>query len=313
MKKLSFNLILIAISAILMVSIHSCSKQRLQEEEEEEPELSEYSSPDSFYDANKPQEQEYEITQDGPGPLVGQKGTKIWLGKDLLMHQNGDSVQYPFTIKLIELYTPQDMILYNMPTIAGGDILVTDGEIRVRAFKDGEELKLRPGRVWWSGVPCADPQAQMDVFYGIEGAEFVDWTDDASVVDPTVSDSLTSIDIDSTGYFLNLPYLGWINCDYFYNSSEQKTTITFSSETDVLTNVDKFIYFSGIKSLMQVYGNVSGEIPIGTSATIICIGIGSDSKLHYYSKEISVADNQVVNVTMVETTEDSLMSFLAGL
>lgn len=315
MKTTFFNLITLG---FLLILLSNCSKDRI--EPKDEPLLNQYSSNNlnDFYNTYKQPEQEFEITQDGNGPIIGNQGTKIWAPKSIFMKQDSSDIDYPYTIKLIELYKPKDMILYNMPTISAGNILVTDGEIRVRAFKDGQELLLKPYHTYTAFMPSTSPSSQMQIFYGKNAGSYTDWTSNLSAVNSTPNlDSIASITVvsDSTqnGYMLNIPQMNWINCDYFYGSSEPLTSISFMSETDELTNIDKFIYFDQIHSVMQVYGNTSGLIPIGTSAKIICFAKNSSGIMYWYKQDVIVSNNLVINVVMTETSDTDLLNYLAGL
>lgn len=284
---------------VLVLILSQCSKERL---EEKEPELNKYGSLDAFYTTYRPAEQTFTINRNGKGPIIGKHGTKMWVDSTIFMYSNGTDITYPFTIRLLELYSPKDMILYNMPTVSGGQLLVTGGEIRVRAFKDADELVLKPGKVYptYFPGPAADPK--MEIFYGKQLGSLVDWTNAPS----------TTVTVDSGYYKALLPKIGWINCDYFYNYSS-KTTIAFSSKTDDLTNVAKFLYFDGIKSLMQVYGNTSGEIPVGTSVKIICFAANDQGKLFYYSKSMTTGASNPLEIELTEVSESNLIAHLAGL
>jgi len=151
----NFTSIITAIAFAGIISFVSCSKDRIEPNED----LNSYESMDEYLDSKKQAEQEYEITEEGSEPLQGQQGTKIWIGKDLLMFPDSSDVEWPFTIRLVELYTPKDMIYYQMPSVAGQNMLETEGEIRVRAFKVDQngveqELLLKPGRVFAIEMPA---------------------------------------------------------------------------------------------------------------------------------------------------------------
>lgn len=307
-----------ALLVALTIVFTDCSKQRIA--------ANSYSSPDEFMYENRPEEQEFEIDGSGSGPIVGNQGTRLWLDSSIFMFTNGNAVAYPITIKLIEVYTPKDMMLYELPTVAQGNLLVTGGEIRVRAFKDGEELVLRPGRAYYAQVPSADPDPQMSIFYGQETGDIVDWFDNASSVNSNPGiDSLEWIttNTDSSGgpfgfpgigYDLLIPNMGWINCDYFYAMNpDSLTTVSYESEDDELDNVVIYLYFPTINSVMQVYGQQSGLVPIGEPVITICFAMNADGNMAYYYQEFVITPDHVVQVTMTEISEADLLALLAGL
>ena len=171
------SLNLIACSLVALV-IASCSKERI----ELKPQLNAYSSPNAYLDSKKQAEQEFIITDTSQGPIVGNQGTTIWGSKNCLRMPNGDTISYPFTLKLVELYTPADMIYYQMPTVSASRILATDGEIRIRTYKNGTELNLLPGCAGFMvSMPNTAPQANYRrKFYGFNSGSIVDFTDDLS-------------------------------------------------------------------------------------------------------------------------------------
>jgi hypothetical protein len=304
--KNKLNGLLLFLSATLML-IAACSKQRV--------EMNSYSLPEQFMYDNRPQEQEFILNGDSGGPIIGNQNTHLWMDSSIFMYTNGNDVSYPITIKLIEVYTPKDMELYAMPTIAQGNLLVTAGEIRVRAFKDNEELVLKPGRVYPAQTPAQNPVSQMSIFYGKQVGDITDWEDNASAVSSNPGIDALEVIVPDTAMFYNLfvPVMGWINCDYFYNSSDPLTTITFESTDDDLTNVMKFLYFPGIQSVMQVYGNTSGNVPVGSTVKVLCFALNSSGNMCHFYQEINVTANQTVNVTLTEIAETDLIALMAGL
>ncbi len=284
--------------ALLFVS---CSKERTESKEEQ---LNEYQSMNNYYDSKKQDEQEFVIDTSGSGPIIGNQGTKLWGSKEILMYPNGDSVQWPYTVKLIELYTPKDMLYYQMPNVSGGGLLTTGGEVRVRAFKDGQELVLRPGYTWMVEMPNANPVTNMKIYYGVDNTSYVDWTDS-----PAGNFTTTSY-----GYTGNIAKLGWVTCGKPAAVSSATTNYTFTSTTDNLQNVSKFIYFPDARSLMQVYNQTSGALPVGENIKVILIGIDGNNQLFYYYNEtqVSTSSNQV-SVTLSSISDASLTAILDSL
>ena len=253
----------------------SCKKDRIVDKP-----LNEYKSVNDYFNSKKQQEQEFTIDSAGKAPIIGNQGTKIWPSKDRLMFANGDSVHWPYTVKLIELYSAKDMLYYQMPNVGGGNILTTCGEIRLRAYKDGQELVLRPSKTWSILMPSKNPLTDMKQFYGLDATSFTDW-----VANPAGDFVKTD-----TGYYADDQKLGWISCDKDA-SSASSVTVSFISFTDVLTNVGIFIYIPSKQSLIQVYNQISGKIPVGSDIKIIAIGINANDETYYYYKEMTLGQS----------------------
>ncbi|HIE15741.1 MAG TPA: hypothetical protein EYP69_02335 [Bacteroidales bacterium] len=291
---------LITLVSFLILS-SACSKKRI----ENNPELKTYLPLSTYFNTKKQQEQIFEIDSTATTPIIGQQGTIIYQNADLFMYPNGDSVHYPYYIGLIELYTPKDMIYYQMPTYGSNHILTTGGEIHIRAYKDSTELVLRPGKFYITYFPTASPDSSMEIFHGTTTGQVVDWIQ---------STDFLTLYVDSLANYYYRAYissLGWINCDYFANYSGNMTTLNFISTTDDLSNAGIFIYFTGLKSILQVTNQTSESIPEGSNVKIICIAIDSNMLPYYYYQETTIGSSvSDIEVTMSPTTDAELETLL---
>ncbi len=302
MKKLSIittTKILFVASSFLMLG--GCSKDRIEEEEKT---LVQYSSINSYMDLKKQEEQDFIIDSTGTGPIIGNQGTKIWTGKECLMYPNGDSVSWPYSLKLVELYTPKDMIYYQMPTVSAGEIMKTKGEIRIRAFKAGVELVLRPDPCMHQiEMPSTNPESNMHVFNGLTTNNYPDWMDDSPV-------NLFTATVNS--HIVPIHTLGWINCGVLAGGISN-SNLSFTSSTDNLDNVGIFIYVPSTKTVMQVYNLSSQNIPNGTDVKIILIGVDGSGNLFSYYQELNVTASSAIDVTLTAISDAALTAVLDGL
>ncbi len=308
-KRLFIHLGLFSCLSLLVIS---CSKQRT-----EEPELNTYSYPQKFMFDNRPEEQTFVLNGDSAGPIIGNQGTYLWLDSSLFMFPGGGDVPYPIVIKLIEIYKPKDMMLYELPTVAQGVPLGSDGEIRVKAFKDGVELLLKPNRVYPVRMPADDPNPLMSLWYGKESDGVVDWFDLASAVsnNPGI-DALESVQPQADSGFYNIfsPALGWLNLDFLYSWSGGDANISLSSATDDLSGVMKFIYIPSITSVVQVYGNSAIPLPPGVPLKLICFAQNQSGSMFSYFQDLNVsAGATTVEVTMAPITDAALIDALSNL
>lgn len=285
--------------------IFGCKKDRIQK-----PQLNSYNSPNTYLDSKKEEEQEFDIDSAGTCPLIGKKGTKICFGRECLMFPNGDTVAYPFKIKLVELYTPKAMIYYQMPTVASNHILETDGEIRLRAFKNGTELLLKPnGCSAQIEMPNAAPKNYMRVFYGYNNT---DWTDNPATLG--ITSSLNPVfSPTSYGYLNQIAKFGWINCGSDASNSSS-SALTFTSTVDDLTNVAIFIHIPGKKTVMQVGSSLTSQpIPNGSNVNVILIAVDGSNQLYSFFQNLTVTSNTQIDVTLNSTTDANLTTLLSGL
>ena len=295
MKNRTLNLLLIA-TAITTLFSYGCKKDRIEKKQ-----LNEYNDVNDYLDTKKQEEQEFIITGQSNDTIQGNQGTRIAGAKNCLQNSAGDTIDYPYTIKLVELYKPKDMIYYQMPTVAAGNILETDGEIRLRAFKGTEELTLKPSCPYMIEMPNAAPETYMNIFYGVDNGVIVDWTD-----------SLVGFGTIPYGYQAFPNTLGWINCDNTIGNGTGHT-LTFTSTTDNLQNVGIFVYFTAHKGLMQAYNMTTGLIPDGSDVKIVMIAIDASGNLFTYQETRNVTASATIDIVLSGTTDPNLTAYLDAL
>lgn len=296
--------IILATTLLLIIfNFSSCKKDRIESKNEYQP-------INDYLDSKKQEEQSFDITGPSNDTITGNQGTRLLAGKDCLRFANGDSISYPFTVKLVELYTPKDMIYWQMPTIAAGSLMATDGEIRVRAVKNGEDLLLRPYCYYQVMMPNASPVQNRSKFYGVDNGSFVDWTDNVAGLGVTTNVAST-FSTDAYGYKGDIPLLGWLNCANIAGSGG--SSINFTSDTDVLTNVGIFVYFPTTKTVMQVYNTVSGAIPNGSNVKIILMGMKSPGDMYYYYTETTINGPMNFDVELTSISDADLTNLLNSL
>jgi outer membrane protein assembly factor BamB len=257
------------------------------------------------------------IKSDNDLPFVGKQGTQVWLFTRDLKLPNGAAVTYPFDIEMLELFTPKDMILHQMPTVSNGRLLTTAGEILIRAYKDGKELSIRQFNSTTIIVPAKSGRVDgfMGLFYGEETKDgIVNWVPADTVSRPNQGGGNGgSIFGEKDSYSIFPSRIGWINCDKFYNFTEAKTSVTFTSESPAIEKILIFLYFPDLQSVMQVYRGVSGEVPVGRYVKIIAYAVTEKEEYFSFFSEATVQDKQKVEIKLNPTTKEALIKYLETL
>lgn len=286
------NIFYIIMAAILLAN---CSTERIEPKND----LSKFEQTEDFLEVNKAEEQVFEITEEGDGPIIGQKGSKIYISKDLLMYPNEDSVHYPYTIKLVELYSAKDMIYYQMPSVGDDTLLTTHGEIRVRAFKDDTELVLRPEKYWVLEVPNNSPAEEMFCYYGTNADAHVNWANTHN----------TTFDVINDGYSGKIEEMGWVSCAK--NSIQEQSSIryTFTSDSLDLNSIATFIYLPQIEGLMQVNAATSSPLPLEEKMKIVSIGKQGEI-LHSFYRQDTVGIENTIEIVLSTTNDSELENLL---
>src|SRR5438045_1037722 len=117
MKRGKFVLAIVSISFGPVLLFNACKKDRVPQDD--------YQNMDSFYDDNKEDEQVYQIDSGGSCPLTCLHGTKICMGASMFSFADGTPITYPFILKVVELYSIKDMLLWKLPSVSGGNVLET--------------------------------------------------------------------------------------------------------------------------------------------------------------------------------------------
>lgn len=265
----------------------------------------------STFDKLGTQPEKKTIKSDNDLPFVGKQGTRVWLYTRDLKLPDGSAVTYPFDIEVLELFTPKDMILHQMPTVSRGRLLTTAGEVLIKAYKDGKELSINRLNSTTINVPARGRiDGFMELFYGEENKSgVVDWVP-ADTSRNGQGNGGGAIFGEKEKYTIFPSRIGWINCDKFYDFTEAKTAITFTSATPALEKILIFLYFPDLQSVMQVYGGVSGQVPVGRNVKIVAYAVTEEEQYFSFFLEAAVQEKQKVEVKLTPTTKEALIKYL---
>lgn len=275
----------------------SCKKDRIEETASFQP-------MDEFFENNKPPEQEFIITSDtGSGPIIGMNGTELYGFRNILQYPSGDTVPLPYSIKLIELYTYEDMILYQMPTLSGEDVLESAGEVKITAWHEGNELILIPGEKYPFKLSTTPPKSGMEVYHGNHpGDNFGDWelSADGSGVRT------------STKYDVTTGLLGWQNIGQ-QGAKAGATNITFKVEGSGGEHIELFLVLKDYHGLLQGHNLVISNAPVGQEATIIAMAKNQDGDYMLHEQEVTITADLEITLDLKKVSETALLSTLSNL
>lgn len=291
---------------MLMTLTISCEKERTETEDPQ----TEYTSLDEFYDENQPEEQSFIIDSLGGDTIIGKEGTHIWgIPKTIFMNKaTQQDIFYPYELRLIESYSIKNMILSKLPTVAQGNLLISEGEVKVTAYKNGQELAIKQHMGYEMMTPSANPLANMELFYGFTAGTTNDWTKFLLLTDylfPT--DGVTHISNSSEGYMLKVAKTGWVNVAKEFTYTP-KTDITFTA-AGVNTNfIDIYAIFPGQRSFIKVSDMSLTNMPLGETMKVFSMGKDKEGKMHYFLQTYTITSNLLVDVVMQEATKAEVLA-----
>ncbi len=273
-----------------------------------------YTNATAFHSNYQQQEQTFTVDSPGTGPIVGHMGTKFYPYDNIFMYPNGQNVYYPFTLKVIEVYGPKDMILSQMPSIGGGHILETNATIRALCFKGASGLVLKHGRKFYMETATESAMLTgMSVWYGLASGSITDFTNVVSTLDPSINpDTLSSVTNLASSYAMNIARMGWVNCAQLAPTGTN-TTVTFSASGTNPQNIEVYLVFNNHTSVMQCYNLTSGQIPVGTNCTMVAFAMDANNNLVYDKQNLTITAGMTVTLNPQQTTDANLLAVLGTL
>jgi hypothetical protein len=290
----------VAILALLIIIISSCQKEVSAVKEDVPASLS------ALFTKNRTEAQQ-SATVSGllGGTIQGTKGAKFKIGPNSFVLKNGAPITGEVKLEILEVYTPVDMILSNLPTMSNGQPLESGGEFLVRASYNGQEAILAPGRTIAINLP-GDNLDGMQVFNGQLNAD--------STVNWVLNTGPTGVWRDSLGspganaYTLFSDSVNWINCDKFLN--EPRISCSFTPvDCPSADSTNIYVHFTGRNSVVNVFNfttqQFQSDLLIAAPVTLvgICIWQG---KLYASITPATLGNNITYNVIFTATTEDKL-------
>ncbi|MEI7594564.1 MAG: hypothetical protein WCK02_02370 [Bacteroidota bacterium] len=305
MKTLSY--LKYGILAIALFAIVACEKERIVEQEED----TEFTSLEDFYNENQPEEQSFIIDSTGNDSVVGKEGTHIWgIPNTIFMYKNThQDITYPYVLKLIEAYSIKNMIFSKLPTVAQDSMINSDGELKVTAFKNNEELMIKENLFYQMMAPNANPDNNKDVYYGFTNGSTTDWNKNILQTDYIFTQDNTNITTIQPGYLLAISKLGWLNIAKPINPA-QKTDISFTA-AGVNTNLlDVFVILPNQHSFKKASNMVASNMPIGEQVKVFSMGKDTSGKMHYFCQSYTISAGLTVAITMQEATKAEVLTVM---
>jgi hypothetical protein len=304
MKKKIFYSLVISIGVVVYTA---CKKDRIPQDN--------YESMDSFYNDNQEEEQEMQVdTGPNQGCPVAKKRTVICMSIDELQDAQGVEVaSYPFQLRVIELYSIKDMILRRQPSTSGTTILETSAEIKVRPFKDGNEVYLKPGRKYLMATDTFQTNvSNMISYYGTGSGPVGDWTSSISSFIPGFVDTLSSVYTNSGCYILTPATTGYVSAAQPHTSGTM-SPIFVTVPGNHTENIEIYISFHSFKGVMKVSNLISNPVPVGESVTLIAFGKRQNNEYVYDSHTFTVTGNQQIPLNMQVVGQSGIITALEAL
>lgn len=302
------------LSLIVLILLNSCQKKEV---------INVVNPPSAlvrFIQENMPKSQFFTIDASTISYINGLQNTNIEFPSGCLKTPDGQPVlNGKIEIELKELYTKKDMLLSSILPTANNFMLVSGGEIYVRAMLNGVELTKVDTSEIKVTIPVLDnllaDTTQMSVFYTEESTLFSSkranqWGDPKGTV--------TRVDSGSNHrYIFYIERLHWINCDYFYNEGGVKTIVSAVTQDPSFNIKNTMIILSidGINSMIPMFEDanhvfsIAQEIPVGRAVTFVAIA-NKNGQLYAAYSETQIGKNHKQSMNLMPLTPDQLKAQL---
>ncbi len=269
--------------------------------------------------------QTFMVTAGTNQTITGAKGTLLIFNPQSFKDAAGNIITSGLvTIELTEMYTPGAMIANRVNTsTASKQRLKSGGSVNIKATMGGVEVFANDYDLAFK--QDAQREEPMALFRGFQVTDStgtnIQWYDDITDTVPRT----TKVDTNQNFYYLfdSCTTFNWINCDYFYSAPSPKTevTVVMPDNSYDLSNTQVYVVFPGINSVTCLYsydaathafkfGASSYYIPVGSQIHVIVIGAKGNNYYLAQQQNITVVNNQTVNLTPVVQPISAIQALL---
>ncbi len=304
-----------------------------------------------LFSAIQPVPQSFSVPAGKETVIYAAQGTKMHFYSNSFKDANGNIITSgTVNIQMTEMYKPGDMIANRATTIANGEILQSGGQVNITATQNGNPVYANKYSLAFRHNSTSS--APMAMFYGATGnnaAATTTWTQSDTTQNGTKAAGTTSDsaanNASSLFVFDSCTNFTWANCDWFNKNDSPKTTVSIilPDSTFNPTNTQMYLVLPNItrahntrdtfnavlSSIEPRLGSESYNASTNTMKLIsqhnnVIVPAGLDYELvvmankngiwYYYQQQGVIPHNGLlVNVALVQTTEQRVITQLAGL
>ena len=252
--------------------------------------------------------------------ILTPSGLQVTFPPNSCVNSGGQPFTGKVTVELMLLKKKGDMIRMAKPTTSYDRLLVSGGEIFIRLKKDNVPVHLATNTrlyVRYTDIPV---NPLMTFFVGDDSnAERFNWL-------PNPDTANNKLIPGTQVYEIITNKLNWINCDYFYDTSNTARVNVAAELANYFTNANTiaFTVFKDLRSVVGMYGNAStrkfstAKLPVGKVITVVVISKQGNDYFLGFESTVTVAvtngtGTQFVSVKPVKRSLPDILYYLSTL
>lgn len=260
--------------------------------------------------------------------ITGSKGTKLDFPPNAFTDAAGNVIAGTVTVTLKEVLSKKDVLLSGVFTDASGELLVSGGEIEVKARQGSNELRINPAlAAAGTGIAVEVPKVMNDQDMGLFVPKRQQGGGAGGGQNQQNPDTWTPAPYYPFGngpnsYTFNLPDFTWVNCDRFYNDPNPKTTVTASpafQDNNQVADMQVILVCKNITTVvtfpfnyqLQKFESYVNSLPVGLQAELVIIGKDSDGFIQFAAQAITITADMHVNLPIHKATQGEVDAYLA--
>lgn len=288
----------IILAFLTVAFLFACKKSERVEQTTYEP-------LDSFYEMYQEQTQEFVIDTAGEGPIIGNQGSHIYLN-DIFMMPDSSDVTLPFTLKIVEIYEKDQMMLSRAPSVLDNHFaLITGGMVSVYACKDTVDLLFKPNASLLLKFPEKHEQSTtMNHFFGLRDA--------SNLLNLNIHEENEAV-LDSNFYHVYTNRLGFVSPSRLLEATPTTYTVSFVAMGVGVENIAKYLVFEDSHTVVRI--NETSSIPIneGTALKFIAFAKDQNGDFRIHEEDFNLTENKQIQLSMQVITEVELLAKLEAL
>lgn len=192
------GVVVLAIVGVGFLFLNSNNQQDNSTENADAKSITHQNLGENYKDPNKHLESQFYNVKNGADTILEtQNGMLVVLPNDGFVNASGELVKGDITLEIKEAFDPASIMQSGLSTTSDGKMLETGGMFYIKAFQNGEELKVNPNDPMVVDIPTKQKDKNMMLFDGeVQEDGTINW------IDPKKFENwLTPVDILSLNFY----------------------------------------------------------------------------------------------------------------